>query len=329
MKTLFILFLITIPLFTIAQTDYNITSFSDNYIGKLHIDKGYQDDVFKRGTITIFDSKTNERLIEIESNAFTFNLDHDNQVKTNVLQLPYGEQSIIISQDFDFDGIDDLAIMDGQNSCYHGPSFQIYLQKNSGLVYSPDFTRLAQEYCGMFQVDYDTKTLHAMTKSGCCWHQYSEYKILNDKPVAFNILEESLNINGIFIDYSETNRINNQMVKETYSILDPDLEFQTIFAFSFKNGKRMNLIHTTNNQLFYVFTDRDNKVELYYSNNFIYNTNAHTLTFTNKSAQYIIHSNGITVKTPKRTINMDADPTTKEGDLVHISSLKLENTLIK
>ncbi|WP_159023603.1 hypothetical protein [Formosa sp. L2A11] len=329
MKTLFLLLLTTIPLFTVAQTDYSITGFSDKYIGKLHIEKGYEDEIFKKGTISILDSKTNETVINITSDEFTFDLDTNNNIQTNVLELPYGKQSIIIAQDFNFDGIEDLAIMDGQNSCYHGPSFKIYLQKNSGLVYSPDFTRLAQEYCGMFQVDYDTKTLHTMTKSGCCWHKYSDYELKNDIPIAYKILVESLNINGIFIDYTESNRINNEMVEESYSILDADLDVKIIFAFSFKNGKRMNLIQTPNSQLFYVFTDSDSKVELTYSDDFIYNTSENTLSFTYKSTEYKISSNKITLKTPTRTINMDANPTTKEGDFSNLLRLDFQNIIIK
>lgn len=59
----------------------------------------------------------------------------------------------MIYEDFNFDGKNDFAIMDGRFSCYGGPSFQVYLATANGFRHSPEFTRLAQEYCGMFEVN--------------------------------------------------------------------------------------------------------------------------------------------------------------------------------
>ncbi|MFC6841120.1 hypothetical protein [Xanthomonas theicola] len=38
------------------------------------------------------------------------------RAKADVHALPYAEQSVLIYADFNFDGIKDLALMDGQNS---------------------------------------------------------------------------------------------------------------------------------------------------------------------------------------------------------------------
>ena len=75
--------------------------------------------------------KNKKQLIKINSDELTFTL-HKGKVLANVKELPYGKQSSILYEDFNFDGIKDFAIMDGQNSCYHGPSFQIYLATNKG-----------------------------------------------------------------------------------------------------------------------------------------------------------------------------------------------------
>lgn len=80
--------------------------------------------------------------------------------------------------------------MDGQYSCYHGPSFQIYLETEEGLKHSPEFTRLAQEYCSIFDVDYEKQTLHTIAKSGCYWHQFSTFKVVNNIPNPILIIEE-------------------------------------------------------------------------------------------------------------------------------------------
>ena len=76
--------------------------------------------------MAIYQKKTNRQLIKINSDELVGDTE-DGKIKANVHELPYGEQSAIIYEDFNFDDIKDFAIMDGQNSCYHGPSFQIYL----------------------------------------------------------------------------------------------------------------------------------------------------------------------------------------------------------
>ncbi len=164
MKKHFTLTLLIVSLLGFGQTEYVIDGFSEKYIGKLNIEKGQEEDVLKKGVISILLKSNKKEIIKIESDEFSFDLDEQDEMKANVLELQYGEQSLIISKDFNFDGVNDLAIMDGQFSCYHGPSFQVYLEINNELKHSPEFTRLAHEYCGMFGVDYDTKTIITMTK---------------------------------------------------------------------------------------------------------------------------------------------------------------------
>lgn len=165
-------------------------------------------------------------------------MSNEGKIETNILELPYGKQSIIIFEDFNFDGIKDLAIMNGQYSCYHGPSFVVYLEIDSKLEFSSEFTQLAQEYCGIFQVDYETKTIHTMTKSGCCWHQFSEFKIKNNKPIPIKIIERGVAMNGLTEDYVEKNRIGNELVEKKYRYLVEDSDIIEVYSMTFRNGKK-------------------------------------------------------------------------------------------
>src|SRR5690606_16191548 len=79
------------------------------------------------------------------------------------------------------------AIMDGHNSCYGGPSFRVYLATGKGFSFNEAFTRLAQEYCGMFGVDPDQKKIYTMIKSGCCWHESTQFIVKDNKPFATKI----------------------------------------------------------------------------------------------------------------------------------------------
>lgn len=109
-------------------------------------------------------------------------------VVSNVLELPYGEQSLIISDDFDFDGDTDLAIWEGRQSCYGGASYEVYLRQGKRLVPSRAFSKLAQEYCGFFKVDHQQKRLETMFKSGCCWHQLTTFDVVGGAPRKIEVL---------------------------------------------------------------------------------------------------------------------------------------------
>ncbi|ADV47526.1 hypothetical protein Celal_0175 [Cellulophaga algicola DSM 14237] len=330
MKKLFILFFVSTPFLISAQTTYTILDFSTHYNAQIEIEQGFENHEFKKGSFSIVNTTTDKQMLFIESDELIIETDLTTKEKTTSTTLPYDRQNFLIFQDFNFDGLKDIAYMDGRNSCYGGPSYQIYLQEHQAFVYSPEFTRLSYEYCGMFQIAEKTKTIHTMTKSGCCWHQFSEFKVQNNIPIAIKISEESMNPNGILLDYVEKERVNNQMIETKYSTLpDSGFDIQTIFSFQFKNSKKMNLVHAFSNQLYYVFTDKEDKVELFYDEDFIYHKDENTLTFTRKNTRYQISATGITVQTPSKNIPMNADGETIEGELASLLSLTLDNLRVE
>jgi hypothetical protein len=172
-----------------AQKEYAIGHFSDELRATVTVEE--TQDVFRPGFVSVFERKSGQRLLRVEADELAFELDHD-EIEPNVMELPYGRQSVVIYDDFDFDGRPDLAIMDGQHSCYHGPSFQIFVRQGKGFAKSRAFTRLAQEYCGMFSIDRAHKQLHAMTKSGCCFHQFDTFDVVRRSPFLSQSVEESV-----------------------------------------------------------------------------------------------------------------------------------------
>lgn len=161
---------------------YKVQDFSDRYRATLEVEAS--EEVFRPGIIRVFGRGGTTPLIEVASPELVLDTDaKGGKVKANVHELPYGEQSVLIYDDFNFDGIKDLALMDGQNSCYHGPSYQVYLGTADGFAPSPEFTELAQSNCGLFQVDAKAREIHTMTKDGCCWHQFAVYTVRDGKPL--------------------------------------------------------------------------------------------------------------------------------------------------
>lgn len=335
MKKIFCKFLMSCFVFAFltskAQQKFLITGFSDRYEGQLEIAKGFEEEVFKKGRISIIEIETKKKLFTIESDELTYDLDEGGKVKTNVSEIPYGEQSIIISGDFNFDGRPDLAVMDGQNSCYHGPSFQIYLETGKGLLHSEGFTRLAQEYCGIFSVNEDEKTISTITKSGCCWHEFSEFKVEDNIPVATKIYEEGINENGYTAHIVESELVNGKMREKAYDVLVEDERLEEIYSIIFAKGKEASVYRTNDEdhpQLIYVFRDVEDHVELFYNDRFIYDPNKNILQFTNEGVTYEIGENTILVKMKEKNVRMNSVVDTSQT-LRSAGDLKLKNVTIR
>lgn len=329
MKKLLVAYLALVPFFAVAQTDFNVAGFSDRYIGVVHVDKGYEDEIVKKGSVTILNASDHKQVIKVEAERFVIGLDVAGLVKANVMELPYGEQSVIIYKDFDFDGINDMAVMDNLTSCYGGPSFQVYLQREKGLVHSPEFTRLAQDYCGMFQVDYETRTIHTMVKGSCCIHVFSDFKVIDGKPHKVKVVERRTDSWDFLIDYKEENIVNGKVYKKSYTLLDMEqVGDNVLFSFSFKNGKTMRLFRSSIGNLFYVFSDSEHVVELFCSKDFAYSKSNNTLTFYAESTEYTVYAEGIVVSTKDGKIDMKADITTVRGAISSIGRSKPGNVVL-
>ena len=324
-----------------GQKTFDVQNFSEDYYGKVYLEQPAE--VFSKGWVAIYQKKNNKQLIKIDSDELAGDTENG-KIKANVKELPYGEQSIIIYQDFNFDGIKDFAIMDGQNSCYHGPSFQIYLAgKIKGkFTQSPAFTNLAQDYCGMFDVDQKAKMLSTMTKSGCCWHQYSEYIVVNNRPKAVKIVEDDA-MNFPFSTLSTQIWNGKRMVETLKRTVDFDNEaLKKLFSFKTENGGEV-ILFSYDSSLHYAFINKSGNVDFAYPKDsaqeepsFTLDSkeNPTTLSFTNKNAVYKIyestdHKIGVQVNVNGKLTDIAGDVKTSKGNLRQIVGANLENVKFK
>lgn len=280
--------------------------------------------------IVVKNKQTNKEVItQIVNIDLEMEEPENKEIKSNVFQPPYGEQSLIIADDFNFDGQLDLAIKDGAYSCYGGPSFQIYLNTGSSLKYHQKLSDLAHEYCGLFTADKKTQTIYTMTKSGAAYHQYDDYKIIDNQPVLVLSVAEEPGKNGRLWKYTENRLVNGKMQERQYQKLVNDIgELNIYLQMVLKNGKKMILatFKDTPNRLFYLFTDKDDHVELYYNDDlefegieFAYDYQRNLLIFKTVRTVYIISKNGIDVKLPNKAVI-----TLKAGKIIQG---KIENIL--
>lgn len=319
---------------------YQIQKFSDHYSAMVKpIDDKNAD---SSNIIEIIDTKTKQTLLSQPADIdIDYELDNSKErqlagrLSANIVNAPYGEHSLLIYDDFNFDGKKDLALRDGRNGCYGGPSYQVYLKQGKSFVHSESFTDLAQGYCGFFDVNKDTQTLHTMTKSGAAWHQFSEYKVIDNQPVAVRIIEEEYNSRGL-ISITEKTRVEGKMQVDTYDLLLPyveqaaDISFPYVYMLILDNDKQMVLNSQDKNgreELYYAFADDEGTVELLYEGAFTYDKAKRTLSFTNKPVVYQINSQGIKVRTSNKTVMLKAQPASARGSLDNLE--RFANVRIK
>ncbi|MGI4872649.1 MAG: XAC2610-related protein [Janthinobacterium lividum] len=325
----------------LGQRLYRIQQFSPKYYGKVWLAE--PNEVFSPGWVAVYERALGKLLLKVTSDELAAGV-AGGQVKSNVHNLPYGEQSVLLYEDFNFDGIKDFALEDGQNSCYHGPSFRIYLAKNNGFVFSAAFTRLAQEYCGMFVVDRVHKRLSTMTKSGCCWHQFSQYVVRNNQPQVVKIVEESIQAPPLV--ETTTQRWNGKkMVRRKTITLDlADAHQKPVLSFRLAGTGKQVLLLSDGEQLSYALLNAAGEVEFYYPDPAAETPDtpftlsrsgpAATLIFQNSSAVYRLYEKpagtgsprvGIEVTANGKTLNLPGQPTTSRGSLAQVAAQKLVN----
>jgi len=302
--------------------------------------KGSYEDVVPQYLIQIFDKASQKVVLEAYTADFPeYLLDENKEAIPNIKELPYGSQSVLMYEDYNFDGIKDFALMNGNGSCYGGPSFDIYLAKGGGFKYSDAFSALSNEYCGMFQVDEKTKTIYTMTKSGCCWHQFSEFKVVNNEPKPVKVTEEAYQGYTNFLEITEIT-YNGDKENRTVTLYFPMEEISSRILLSFeleKNGKRA-ILYETDQELHYAFIQKDESVEFHFpgdaeNTGFVYDRNDRTLMFTNKSAQYQVYETdktvGIKVTTNGKNYEMRGVKKTAIGSLNKLGNIEWQNVVYK
>jgi len=98
----------------------------------------------------------------------------------------YGDDPNIVFEDFNFDGNEDLAICDGHDGGYGGPTYNVFLYNAASgrFVKSSALSALTRDgYLGLFLVDRQRRHLVAFQKDGAAWHERQTFNMVNSKPV--------------------------------------------------------------------------------------------------------------------------------------------------
>lgn len=104
-------------------------------------------------------------------------------------------------------------------------------------------------------------------------------------------------------------------------------DINLVYSLNFENGKKMELYRAFNfdDFLFYVFTDKDKKIELLYRDDFTFDTEKNILKFETEDAIYHISNYEILVKTNSKKIVLKSKASSSNGSLKSLKDLKLKN----
>lgn len=174
----FLPFLSMIGTFCFAQNHFELKNLSEKYDASINIATCNEKECFGKAFISVKDKNTSEIISTISSENFTFNIERDSldskNIKFDEKQLP------VIFEDFNFDGSQDIALINNYSRSNLQSIYDIYifdsLQKQ--FLLNEGMTTLVKENSAMFNVDPERKRIIAHLKSGCCWNITKEYEVL-------------------------------------------------------------------------------------------------------------------------------------------------------
>ena len=189
--------LLTLVLFTFsttlaAQKTFLLKKASKIFDVKIEI-AGCEDDICEGKSVFYLMKKNQKKPFQTIKMANSYLELGENQKPTaNLIELYGMNNSGIIFEDFNFDRIEDIAIRNGNDGAYNGPSYDVFLfsKTKNRFVENAPLTELASNNLGMFTVDNKNKTIETFTKSGCCWHQTTRYKVINNRPKKVYVFTE-------------------------------------------------------------------------------------------------------------------------------------------
>ena len=127
MKSLFI-FCGILLLFSSSQAQFKFlaNNSSDQYKAKIFVEKCEGNACSGKATIIIYEKVTDRETDIFHSEDLDFGLTATQNAKLGWLELGKYQTPLIFG-DFNFDGLEDLAIRNGSNGAYGSPSYDVYL----------------------------------------------------------------------------------------------------------------------------------------------------------------------------------------------------------
>ncbi len=202
-----IIFASCIPAYT--QRTFDIKNASKYFDVKVTVAKCEDSVCSGEATFSFYKKNGTKPYQVIELNDTYMDISNDGKPLVNTTML-YDEQSVVDVADYNFDGMEDVALCNGQNGSYGMPSYDIYLssRKAGKFVHSKAFSDLGI-HLGLFTVLKDKKQIETFDKSGCCWHITERYDVVGGKPRKVFVMIEDATVSE---DLSKTKVTTKRLV---------------------------------------------------------------------------------------------------------------------
>jgi hypothetical protein len=162
---------------TAAQKTYEFKNSSKSYNVRLAIESCDENVCSGEGKFSIF-RKGKKKAFQTLTTRTEFKAEGAKRLDPKIL---HNYEHLVFFEDYNFDGINDLAIRDGNHNFDNGPSYQIYLfsPKRKRFIHSRALTNLNQtKYMGAMQVDQKKKVLRAFSRRYEKWESTEEFTVV-------------------------------------------------------------------------------------------------------------------------------------------------------
>jgi len=134
----------------------------------------------------------------------------------------YGNESLgVYFIDYNFDGIEDLGVSNGNYLPYGGISNDVFLySKAKGqFVKSDELSKLETENISV-NINKKLKIIETQTKSGCCWHEKARYRFVNNRLQKFYVFTEDATLgDGKWMELVTETLVNGKWRTRTKKVL--------------------------------------------------------------------------------------------------------------
>lgn len=164
-----------------AQNHFELNEISKNYHVSIDIATCNEKECFGKSSVNLTDKKTSEKFPTLTSENFTFTIETDS---LNLKKAEFDNESpSLIFKDFNFDGFEDLALINKFSDNSEKSIYDIYtfdsIQKQ--FLMNEGMTTVVKDNSAMFTVDSERKRLIMYLKSGCCLHITKEYNVIPER----------------------------------------------------------------------------------------------------------------------------------------------------
>ncbi len=208
-----------------AQKNFLLKDASKTYDVKIVIAKCDGDTCEGKSTVSFIKKGETAAFQTVQMPNMYLELGENKKPTANLVELYGDNNSGVIFDDFNFDGVDDVALRNGNDGSYGGPSYDVYLAvvPSRKFVKNAELSALANQSLGLFSVDKKAELLETFGKDGCCYHETTRYRVINNRPKkVYVFIEDAQGGDGSKVVLTRKTLVKGKWVTKTETKLTKD-----------------------------------------------------------------------------------------------------------